>query len=227
MPRIHMPFTITLFAALAVTGVTAASAQDLTRYRNYELGSSLDHVIVETARRAQPPATLHARPAVIQELEWRTPYPSQDDRQLDPVHGIVFGFYEGALYRMVVTYDRDRTEGVTATDIIQSLGDVYGGQIPAAARRRPLDYPNSSLLAQWESAEASVSLLRGNDSPEFQLVLVSKPLGEKAWSAIAEAMRLDVIEAPRRALEQRRKAAAAAAAERDAKRSTNKAAFRP
>jgi hypothetical protein len=83
------------------------------------------------------------------------------------------------------------------------------------------------VLAQWESADSSLTLLRGAYSTDFQLVLTSKALGTRARDAIREAARLDTAEAPRRELAQRKKEAADAAAARDKIRTTNKAAFRP
>ena len=72
-----------------------------------------------------------------------------------------------------------------------------------------------------------MTLIRGSYPPEFQLILISKPLSTRARSAIREAVRLDAIEAPRRESEQRKKEAGDASAARDKTRITNKAAFRP
>jgi hypothetical protein len=72
-----------------------------------------------------------------------------------------------------------------------------------------------------------LTLLRDTYSPAFQLVLSSKPLSERARSAIREAIRLDALDAPRLEMEQRRKEVAETDAARDKTRSTNKDAFRP
>ena len=61
------------------------------------------------------------------------------------------------------------------------------------------------MLAQWNTAVSSLTLLRDTYSPEFQLVLSPKPLSERARSAIREAIRLDALDAPRREMEQRKK----------------------
>jgi hypothetical protein len=82
-------------------------------------------------------------------------------------------------------------------------------------------------VARWESAAASLTLFRAAYTPELQLFLVSKPLGARALNAIREAKRLDALDAPRRAIEQRKKEAADADAAREKTRSTNKGAFRP
>ena len=88
-------------------------------------------------------------------------------------------------------------------------------------------FPDSIVLARWENAESLLTLVRGSYNPEFQLILVSKPLSARARNAVREANRLDAIEAPRREAEQRKKEAGDAGAARDKTRIANKAAFRP
>jgi hypothetical protein len=211
-------------------GATAAPAQDLSHYRNFALESSFNAVI--TASGARPTATkvLYERPARIQELDWRPAYTGGLDTQPDPVRRLHFAFVDNSLYQIVVTYDRNRTDALTNADVIQSLTATYGAPAPAPLRSgiSPEDTrPDSIVIAHWESARASVTLFRGSDTRELQLFLVSKPLGARALTAIREAKRLDELEAPLRASDQRKKEAADADAAREKTRSTNKAAFRP
>jgi hypothetical protein len=224
----------TSFLVLAVSLVLSgrmASAQDMSRYRVYALESSLDSVIAATRSRPADAKTLHERPARIQEWEWRAPYVGSGDALADPVRAIAFTFYDDALYQVIVHYDPDRTEGLTNKDIIESISGTYGSPVLASARTAtspPSEaVPDSIVLARWESAESRLTLIRGLDRPEFQLMLVSKPLSTRARRAIREATRLDVIEAPRREAEQRKKEAGDASAARAKTRTTNKAAFRP
>ena len=185
-----------------ILSVQLASAQDMSRYRAYALESSLDAVIATSGARRADAKTLHQRPASIQELQWRAPYVSSGDTLADPVLEIAFTFYNDALYQVVVNYDRDRTEGLTNKDILDALSATYGVPALASARTRtspPAEaFPGGIVLARWETAESLVTLIRGSDTPEFQLILVSKPLSTRARSAIREAIRLDAIEAPRR-----------------------------
>ena len=208
-----------------------ASAQDMSRYRVYALESSVDSVIAASGARSADVKRLHERPATIQELQWRAPYVGSGDTLADPVREIAFTFYNDALYQVVVNYDRDRTEGLTDNDIIESISAAYGVPALATARTRtrpPAEaFPEGIVLARWETAESLVTLIRGSYTPEFQLTLISKPLSTRARSAIREAVRLDAIEAPRREAEQRKKEAGDASAARDKTRITNKAAFRP
>jgi len=207
-----------------------ASAQDMSRYRVYALGSSVDSVIAASGARSADVKTLHERPATIQELQWRAPYVGFGDAPADPVQEIAFTFYNDALYRVVVTYDRDRTEGLTNKDVLEALSATYGVPALGSARTRtsaPAEpFPDSIVLARWETAESLVTLVRGSSTPEFQVILISKPLSTRARSAIREALRLDAIEAPRRESEQRKKEAGDASAAREKTRITNKAAFR-
>ena len=202
--------------------------QELFRYRAYALESSLDSVVAMSGARAADAKTLHGRPAKIQELEWRAPYVSSGDPMADPVRGAVFTFFNDALYQIVVEYDRDRTAGLTNTDLIESLTTVYGPPMPRSPRSTAAAaFPDRVLLAAWENPGSSIALMRGVYSPEFQIVLTSKALSMRAREAIRESGRLDIIEAPRREQEQRKQEIADRDAARVKARTTNKAAFRP
>ena len=205
-----------------------ASAQDLSRYRVYALNSSVDAVIAATEARATDTKVVHERPALIQELEWRTPYSHSTTEPADPVRMITFSFCDNALYQVLVNYDSSRTDGLTNGDVIESLTATYGEPLIGSARNRPLDAPaDAVVLAQWDRDGSSMTLFRGVYSSEFQLMLTSKLLGTRARGAIREAARLDIVDAPRRERDLRKKEAADAAAARDKVRAANKAAFRP
>jgi hypothetical protein len=222
------PFAIAIGFIL---GGQLTFAQDMSRYRAYVLESSLDSVVAASGARAADAKTLHERPAAIRQLEWRAPYVDSRNTLADPVRGISFTFYNDALYQIVINYDRDRTEGLTTSDIVESLSIAYGVPALASAKTRTSSsedaFPDSIVLARWENAESLLTLLRGSYTPEFQLILVSKPLRAHARNAVREAIRLDAVEAPRREAEQRKKAAGDAKATRDKTRIGNKAAFRP
>jgi hypothetical protein len=207
------------------------SAQDMSRYRVYALDSGVDAVIAASGSRPADVKTLHERPAIIRELHWRAPYVSSTATLADPVREIAFRFYNDALYQLVVTYDRDRTQGLTNGDLLDALSATYGPPALASAKTRtsvPTGvFPDSIVLAQWESADSLVTLVRGSYAPTFQLILVSRSLSTRAGTAIGEAVRLDGIEAPRREAEQRQKEAGHASAALEKTRLVNKAAFRP
>jgi len=211
-------------------GAPGALAQDLSRYRMYALESDMASVLSASGARETDATTLHERPAKIQELQWRASYLG-DASAADPVREIVFKFVNDSLYQVVVTYDRGRTEGLTADEIVRSLSAIYGApmtkSLRAATGRPPLTSGETVLLAQWQSNAASLSLVRATYYSEFQLIFVSKPLNARATSAIREAVRLDALDAPRRARERREKDAADEQAARDKARTANQDAFRP
>jgi len=219
--------TFAAFAAIGfVVSGNGASAQDLSRYRTYALESSLESVIAASGARTADRRTVHERPARIEQLEWRAPYAGSSGRA-DPVRQITFTFYDDALYEIVVSYDRNGTDGLTNEDVIESLSAVYGipvlGSSRAPAERRPPVAFRTIAVARWENATSALTLLRQTDSSDFRLIVTSKPLSALARNAVREAVRLDALDAPRLAEEQR----AAAGAARDRLRSTNRAAFHP
>ena len=177
------------------------------------------------------PRRFMTRPAKIQELQWRAPDVNPASPAADPVHEVAFTFFNDALYQVVVTYNRDRTQGLTNDDIIQSLSASYGAPgLKSAITRTGLPVGallENNVLAQWNTAVSSLTLLRDTYSPEFQLVLSSKALTAQAQSAIRESVRLDALDAPRLEAEQRKKEVEETDAARDKTRSTNKGAFRP
>ena len=217
-------------------GASWAYAQDLSRYRVYTLGSSLDAVVAASGARPTEARTLHKRPAMIQEIEWRASYLRPATDPVDPVRGIAFTFYDDALYQLVVSYDRDRTEGLTEADIVESISATYGvpvlrsARAPMQASAGPAAWaalPDTTVVARWEDASSALTLVRGDYSPAYQLVVASKVLSAKAGSAIAEAIRLDTAEAPRRESERLEREATDAGNALEKARTTNKAAFRP
>src|SRR6478736_10093390 len=88
-----------------------AQSQDRTLYRNYRLGNTLSSVAALAKVPAAGAKTVHQRPSLIQELEWRQPYMmiGSTKPQTDPVQRIVFSFYDDQLFRMAINYDRRRT----------------------------------------------------------------------------------------------------------------------
>ena len=221
---------IVAVALVALALSAAASAQDVSRYRDYALESSLETVIVATRARADDVRLLHERPARVQELQFRAPYQSESD-EADPMQSILFSFVDGQLYQLVVTYDRDRTEGLSDADVVDSLRDAYGAPSGGATPVR-VDGPGGTFsamtaVAKWETETSRLMLVRDKYVHDFQLVFTSRVLESRATAATREAVRLDAVEAPRREIEQRRKAAADAETAREKTRRANKAGFRP
>ena len=220
--------------AIAVLGVACASAplsaQSLSRYRVYALEGSVASIVKTSGAREADLKTLHERPARIQEIEWRAPYRAAGTMAADPIRNVLFSFYDDQLYRLVVTYERDRMEGLTDADVIESISAAYEA-LPMLVRSSaapPLDLPaETTVVARWDDGASVLTLVRQGYSREFQLVLISKQLAARARIAAKAAARLDTQEAPQRELTQRRKDVADARAAQEKARAVNKAAFRP
>jgi hypothetical protein len=225
--------------AIALVGVVCGShmpdaqAQAPFRYRAYALQSSVASVVSITHTREDAIKTLHDRPARIQELEWRAPYVSPARTEVpDPVRDVLFSFYDDQLYEIVITYDRDRMEGLTNNDVIETISSTYGvpllQRVNLAQNGPPADMPaDTTVVAQWDDGASLLTLTRNNYAPQFRLVLISKTLHPRARAAIKEALRLDTQEAPQRDLDRRANQAADAEAARQKARTANKAAFKP
>ena len=55
-------------------GAHSAFAQDLSRYRDYVLGTTLESIVAASGANSSDARTIHLRPAAIQQLPWRAPY---------------------------------------------------------------------------------------------------------------------------------------------------------
>lgn len=210
---------------------SAATGQDLSRYRDYVLESSVVSITSSSGARATEIRTLHQRPVSIKELRWRAPYIYNAAAPVDSVREITFSFYDDSLYQMIVHYDRDRTEGLTDDDIVDSLSRTYGDANVTSEPDRPARlmeaWTDTVVLARWEDTDSLVTLARGTYAPEFRLIVMSKSLSGLATTAIREAVRLNTLEAPQREAARRKLDAEDAHAALDKKRSDNKATFRP
>ena len=223
--------TVAAACIVCVLSAHPLVAQDLSRYREFVLESSVASVVKISGTREADAKLRHSRPAKIQELEWRAPYvQSGSGTAADPVRDIMFSFYDDQLYQVVVTYERERMEGLTNEDVIESISATYGvALLQSTPRAAPFTTANTDakVVAQWENAVSLLTLTRGTYPSRFQLVLVSKALHLRALAAIKEALRLDAQEAPQRELDQRKKDVVNAGLASDRARVANKAAFKP
>ena len=108
---------------------------------------------------------IHERPAVIQELEWPIWLASGFSPQTDPVKTILFSFYNGELFRILVSYDRAETEGLTTEDMIEAISAKYGTATKPAGTEIAFSstqvYDDSELIiARWEDSQYSFNLYR-------------------------------------------------------------------
>lgn len=186
---------VALIAFLVALSVAVVSAQDRSRYRGYRIGDDRMNVATRSGT-VLPPARIIARdPAVLQELEWRPQYVRGVPQPTDAVARITFGFYDDQLFRIVVDYDHRRTEGMTEADMVGAIAEIYGppsrraGLIHAIAAKHS-EQDADQLVACWDGAEYSVTLLGVQDSTAFRLIVASTRLGTLAQVAGAGAVPL-------------------------------------
>ena len=184
-------------------------AQDLSKYRHFTLGMSLTKLLERTDQKITDVKMIHGRPALIQELTWWPPSVPGTSLRSDSVEQILFSFYNGALYKISVTYDRPSTEGLSEEDMVKSISARYG---PATIVAPEIDSATSDRynskqkpVASWEDAQYSFSLVRPSFGDALGLVALSKRANAQAEIAIAEAVKLDEQDGPRREAERQKK----------------------
>ena len=216
----------------AMLAGSSMQGQTGPHYRNFQLGGDIASVAALTGLRASNARTVSARPAILQELEWQRPYVVSDRTLADPVQQIAFSFYNNQLFRLVVEYDRDRTEGMTDADMIEAISTVYGTPVrhTAKATVAPLpaiDEESGTRIAEWGNAEYTAVLYRASYASGFRMFVTSVRLSGLARTAKAEARRLDERDAPERERARQKKAVDEARASKEKARLANKATFTP
>ena len=170
-------------------------AQDLSSYRGFQFGMNLVSAAKQAGMNLSEAKTLHRYPALIQELWWQRSFSGSSPRT-DPVREVVFSFYDGDLYRMVVNYDRHRTEGLTDEDMIEAISAKYGiAATPVAVivlfSSSQIYNDTEKVIARWEDSKYSYNLYRSSNQPTFGMLILSKQLDTLAQAAIVESIRLE------------------------------------
>jgi hypothetical protein len=220
------------FSLADLVSVPLIDAQDLSRYREFQFGMNLVAVAKRADMKPSEARLIHQRPAVIQELEWRLPRFLESSLQADPVTEVLFSFYNGELFRMVVNYDQSRTEGLTDEDMVEAISAKYGTAARPAAKiilfsSSQVYNDSEKVIARWEDSQYSFNLFRSSYQPTFGMLVFSKRLDALARAAISEAIRLDEQEAPQREIESQKKQDGENRAAQAKARLENKVAFRP
>lgn len=221
---------VTAAILCTMVGTSLLGAADFSSYRGFRFGSS----VAAGARRAGtvPSAVkvVHRRPALIQELEWQPAFVySSDSTKAESVREGLLRFYNGQLFQIVTTYDRQRVEGMTEANMVEALSKTYGTATkPTVNIAYRSNYGEiAPVIARWENAEYAYSLVRTGDQSSFALILSLKRLDALAQTAIVEAGRLDELEAPQRAIDLEKRQAAESRLTLDKARSANMPNFRP
>jgi hypothetical protein len=210
-------------------------AQDLSRYRNFELGSNVASVSTTAGVAASDTKTIHQRPAVLQDLEYRPSHWLAESTapSTDPVEQIVFSFYNDQLFRIVVDYGHNRTAGMAGTDMIEAISAAYGPVIIPTSRARSrvlsrLESESGSPIAEWGDTQHAIVLHQTSSyGTAFRLVVTDVRLANLAREAETQALRLDDQEAPQRELVRQQKERDDERAGAAKARAVNKPVFQP
>jgi hypothetical protein len=213
---------------LVIGMVPAASGADLSRYRQFQFGADLATVAKQAGVDASQAKIIHRRPVVMQDLEWR-PQPLSSTDQTEPVKEVVFSFYAGELFQVVVNYDRYEIEGLTDEDLVEAVSLRYGvATKPAASKPLAGSYGEQEhVVAQWQNPRYRFDLIRSAYGPDFKLVGVLKQVEDQARAANIEAARLDDIEAPQREADRIAREGATERGKLEKARRLNRPKFRP
>ncbi|PYQ73580.1 MAG: hypothetical protein DMG04_13335 [Acidobacteria bacterium] len=227
--------TVGICAFGIVFATHGLDGQGLSQYRNFALGSDVASISILTGGTASEAKTIHKRPALLQDLEWR---PSRwilgsVSPSTDAVRQIVFSFYDDRLFRIVVDYDHERTEGLTDADMIDAISAVYGTRLTRTSGRAArvvsrVEIESGSSVAKWGDAGHVVALYRtASYGDAFRLIVTDSALAALARKAEVRAARLDAQEAPSREIARQKKERDDGRAAAEKARVANKGAFRP
>lgn len=181
--------------------ISQVHAQDLSMYRNFSFGTTVADLCKQIDQNPATAAVLHERPALIQELTFWPPQPYSSLRPAEPLEQILFSFYDGSLYRMLMTYDTSATKGLTDEDMIRVVSAKYGTATrPDAVVSFPMNpsyKTTEKVLARWEDSQYSLNLFRSSEDT-FAIVMFKKQLDAQAGVSIAESVKLEQEEAPQK-----------------------------
>jgi hypothetical protein len=218
--------------SLALFLVPWGYAQDLSGYRSFNLGMNLAVVAKQVDMAQSEARSICRRPALIQELEWQPWHSLGSSPQADPVKVILFDFYNGELFRILVSYNQELTEGLTDEDLIESISAKYGTPTRPAGTINiyspaHLYSEDEKLIARWEDSQYSFNLFRSSYQSTPGMLIFSKRLELLARAAVVEAKRLDDQEAPQREIDRQNKQDEDKRGAGQKARPANKASFRP
>lgn len=223
-------YPLALVAVSLLASASLLPASDLSRYREFHLGSSPADAAKLARMDSSAVNLVSSRPERIEELDWKITRFASPAAQSDSVREIRFRFYNGSLFEMMVSYDRDRTSGLTDADMKEALSAVYGPASAPVMKEMSFNSGYDStvrVIAQWDDPHSLISLVGFSYGDGFGVVVSSKPTLALARQAIAESERLDQFEAPQKALDLKAKLDAEVAAKDERSRLVNKPEFRP
>jgi len=227
----NLRMSVPLFFSVALS-VSTLTGADLAAYRNFHLGMSFADVAKQANLAASAEAQLiSSRPERIEELDWHVNWAVPGAAQSNPFSEVLFRFYNGELFEMAVTYDGDRTRGLTEGDMIEAISSVYGLAARPVALEVSFNFGGArrivKAIACWEDARSQISLVHLPYGTDFGMMISSRANEALAEKAIVESERLDQVEAPQRELALRARQLAETQAAEEKARALNQPGFRP
>ena len=222
------PVAFVVLSTLASASLLPAS--DLSLYRGFHLGSSPVDVAKQAGMESSETRLISSRPERIEELDWKTSRSAAAESPSDSVREIRFRFYNGSLFEMMVSYDREHTGGLTDADMADALSALYGHASAPVTKETSFNSGYTStvrVISQWHDAQNMVSLVGFSHGDGFGVIVSSTANQTLAGRAIVESERLDRVEAPQKALDLKAKMDAETAARDEQFRLLNKPGFRP
>ena len=169
-------------AALALaTAATMAAAQGRPQYRTYAMGDSPEAISRQIGLPMMDVTATPAAAGAVQELRWHARDAGQGTVPAgDPVDRLVFTFHEHRLFRIVIDYAPDRTQGMLEADMVAAVSALYGAprtRTIASAEATPAPArPAEKVVARWVSGDRSVALLALQGGTAFRVIVVSSAL---------------------------------------------------
>ena len=186
---------VVISVVLILLSTSAIYAQDLSRYRNFSFGMKLADISKQVAPQLVQTKLVHKYPAVIEEATWWPRESSTPSPKGEPVWQVLFTFYNGELYRILVTYDQQAVKGLTIEDMVEAVSVDYG---TATRPDALISFPTNELynstervIARWEDSRSSVNLFRSSFLNSFGVVMFSKRQDAQVRAALAEALQVE------------------------------------
>jgi hypothetical protein len=221
-------FGVVILLCCGISLVPGLSAADLAEYRGFRLGMNLQAYAKLANVDASQAIVLHRKPALLEQMTW---YPelTSESSQPDPVRSGVFSFCNGSLYRVLISYDDSKTEGLTAEDLTNSLSGYGAPTHPGTDLSIVLEgvMENASVVAQWEDSDSLLRLVRISYRGRIALLLTAKRAYAVAEQAMVKAKEIEAQDAPARDAARQKQEADDARSALGKARAVNKPNFRP
>ena len=220
-----MSWAVATAMTAALATAQTGQAPDLTRYKAFEFGA--DPATIAAKCGMDLPGEPGETKKALQDLDCRMQPGSAAGGA--SVNRILFRFHDGRLFRMEITYDREKTEGLSQQDLIQALSAAFGPatQPDAEIALHSIYKETVQVIARWETPAHAFHLVQSAYVPAYAVVAFDKKAQERAAIARTEALRAEAEAAPARAAEVQRKRDAAIRERRENARQANKKIFEP